>query len=168
MNTLFPSPQFLRPASPERVAHKPKAISAPKRILLVDDDAVLSRLCAVVLSNAGYAVETADDGRMGWDALQAAHYDLLITDHQMPHLNGLELAARARLSDSRLPIIMISGWFDPLQVPDRASLNVADVLTKPFAVSDLIRAVEFALAESIDGARTAAESAPRHSWGAGE
>jgi DNA-binding response OmpR family regulator len=126
----------------------PKAPSAQKRILLVDDDPALCRLCALVLSEAGYAVETAADGFLGWDAVCANHYDLLITDIEMPRLNGLELAARVRLAGMRLPIVILSGSLDLLETRDTTQIELTEVLQKPIPVPELIRAVECALTQS--------------------
>ena len=64
---------------------------AHRRILYVDDDALLRELGEQILVRLGYDVDTAKDGAEGWDALHEHEYQLLITDYQMPCLTGLEL-----------------------------------------------------------------------------
>ena len=86
----------------------------PRRILVVEDEPEIRRLNAVVLTDSGYEVDTADDGMMGWYALHATchapdSYDLLITDYNMPGLTGLDLVERLRAAHMALPVIMASG-----------------------------------------------------------
>jgi two-component system, chemotaxis family, sensor histidine kinase and response regulator WspE len=61
------------------------------RILVVDDDISIRELSAAVLMPSGYQVDTAEDGAAGWEALHGNNYDLLITDHNMPRVSGVEL-----------------------------------------------------------------------------
>lgn len=74
-----------------------KAVGAPiqrrtnpsNRILFVDDSIAVREATAKVLIYSGYHVDVAEDGEAGWEALHAASYDLLITDHNMPKLSGV-------------------------------------------------------------------------------
>src|ERR1035441_6822218 len=84
--------------------------SPPCRILVVDDEPDIRRLNAEVLKSSGYEVDTAEDGKAGWQALQAVthapdSYDLLITDHNMPELSGLALVKKLRAARMALPVI---------------------------------------------------------------
>jgi DNA-binding response OmpR family regulator len=112
------------------------------RILYVDDEPQLRRLGALVLVQSGYEVDTAADGAEGWDALQHAHYNLLITDHEMPRLTGLELATRARLAGMRLPIVLTSGSGAVLRDSSVKWLEIAACLPKPFGADTLVETVE--------------------------
>jgi two-component system sensor histidine kinase and response regulator WspE len=85
--------------------------SSPQRILLVEDDAAVRRINARVLARSGYQVATAEDGDAGWEALHANHFDLLITDHSMPRLSGLQLVKKVRSARLALPVILVSGSF---------------------------------------------------------
>ena len=58
------------------------------QILLVDDDELIRQMMSRTLLASGYRVDTAEDGAAGWAALQRGNYDLLITDHNMPNLEG--------------------------------------------------------------------------------
>src|SRR5262245_43849440 len=79
------------------------------RILAVDDDNTTRHFYKVVLDEAGYRVDCAADGDQAWVELQERSYDLLLTDHHMPGLTGLELAARARHAGADLPIVVCTG-----------------------------------------------------------
>lgn len=81
-----------------------------RRILVVDDSATVREVERQLLARAGYAVETAVDGMDGWNLLSVGQHDLLVTDVDMPRMNGFELVRRVR-ADARLrqlPIIIVS------------------------------------------------------------
>jgi len=73
----------------------------PYRLLLAEDSPFFRQMIANYLASAGYEVETACDGEEAWEKLQKERFDALITDIEMPRLNGLELAKRVR-ADTRL------------------------------------------------------------------
>jgi CheY-like chemotaxis protein len=79
------------------------------RILVVEDNAAVRHLNVQVLALVGYEVYGAEDGVSGWELLKARNVHLLITDHEMPGLSGLELVKRVRSSGMTLPIIMATG-----------------------------------------------------------
>ena len=60
-------------------------------ILLLEDDINLSTVLADYLRSKGYAVDTAMDGKEGWEMLSHKHYDILLTDIMMPRMNGLQV-----------------------------------------------------------------------------
>ena len=79
-------------------------------ILVVDDEAHIVRVVAFKLRSAGFEVIEAFDGEEAWDRLHETHVDLVLTDRQMPILDGIELARRIA-SDPRtidLPVIMLT------------------------------------------------------------
>src|SRR5690349_14286804 len=90
-------PSTARPPAAFEQAKSSPHIPVPRpRILVVDDDATTRQLNCLLLSRIGYDVDAAENGEQAWHALLATGYDLLITDHNMPLLTGLELVARAR------------------------------------------------------------------------
>ena len=83
---------------------------AGKRILLVEDSMTVRELARKLLTGRGYQVDTALDGMDGWNALKTASYDLVITDMDMPRMNGIELIKRIR-ADFKLrtmPVLMVT------------------------------------------------------------
>jgi two-component system sensor histidine kinase and response regulator WspE len=86
------------------------AFPALKRVLAVDDSVTVRELERKLLSNHGYLVDVASDGMEAWNALCSIKYDLVITDIDMPRLNGIELAARIKKGTHHqsVPILMLS------------------------------------------------------------
>jgi len=121
------------------------------RILVVDDDDDVRNLLAAILRRSGYDVASAADGEAGWTALSTGNFDLLITDHKMPKLCGLELLQRVRASDLGLPVIMLSG---NLPIPEQEFsdwFSPAVAMQKPFMIDQLLEKVR-----SFSDAATAA------------
>ncbi len=85
-------------------------IAAKKRILVVDDSITVREMERKLLENAGYQVEVAVNGIDGWNALRAKAFDLLVTDIDMPRMNGIELVRRVReqATTQTLPTIIVS------------------------------------------------------------
>ena len=125
---------------------RPTPVSAPQRILVVDDDPDIRQLNADVLIRSGYEVKVAEDGAVAWAALIEERYDLLITDNQMPNLTGLEWVKKLRASHLALPIVMATGalppreefGLDPWLQPD-------ETLLKPYTIAELLRTVKAVL-----------------------
>ncbi|WP_309380779.1 hybrid sensor histidine kinase/response regulator [Cerasicoccus frondis] len=81
-----------------------------KRILVVDDSITVRETERQLLENAGYAVEVAVDGADGWNAVRLGEFDLVVSDIDMPRMNGYEFVSKIR-SDNRLenlPVIVVS------------------------------------------------------------
>jgi two-component system sensor histidine kinase and response regulator WspE len=95
-----------------KVGHARKAIAGPtrKRILVVDDSLTVREAERQLLANHGYDVEVAVDGMDGWNAVRVGHYDLVITDLDMPRMTGFELVSQIK-NDSHLhalPVMIVS------------------------------------------------------------
>ncbi len=115
---------------------------ARRRILVVDDDADIRQFYFRVLIRHGYQVDAAEDGQAGWRALHAVRhapesYDLLITDHSMPKLSGVELVKKLRAARMALPVILAAAG-TPTNIEE---LQLAAMLTKPFSPVKLLQTV---------------------------
>src|SRR5579883_3333837 len=86
----------------------------------------------------GYPVDTAEDGGVAWEVLQAGRYGLLITDNQMPKVTGVELVKKCRAARITLPVILASG----APPADSESLQIAAILLKPFTGAQLLKTVK--------------------------
>ncbi|MFC6339429.1 response regulator [Pseudomonas sp. CCM 7891] len=96
----------------ERIARRSQHVAeaARKRILVVDDSLTVRELQRKLLLNRGYDVAVAVDGMDGWNALRSENFDLLITDIDMPRMDGIELVTLLR-RDTRLqslPVMVVS------------------------------------------------------------
>ena len=114
----------------------------PAAILVIDDDPNIRETLGIHLRNAGYQVRTAKDGIEGGHAVLERRPDLIITDAQMPHMDGFELVAalRADPSVAAIPVIMLTS---ETEFEDRGKrLGVADYVTKPVRADRLLALVE--------------------------
>jgi DNA-binding response OmpR family regulator len=117
-------------------------VNPPQRILVVDDDSDLRLLDADVLALPGYHVDAAEDGAAGWEALQANNYNLLITEHSLPKLTGVELVRKLRSARMAVPVVMAAGRLPTHELARNPSLQLAATLLKPFAVDALLDTVK--------------------------
>ena len=117
----------------------------PFKILIVEDDAQITRVLRLELEHEGYTVDTATDGLAGLEkALKEP--DLIILDVMLPRMDGHEICTRVR-AKSRVPIIMLTAKD---RIPDRVSgldLGADDYLTKPFSIEELLARVRARLRE---------------------
>lgn len=102
-----------------------------KRVLVVDDEKTMRLLLVEQLEQHGFVVVQAGDGRQALSELQRRHFDAVITDYLMPHLNGLDLLRHSRMEWPDLPVILLSGTFEQLAGPATAEGAFA-CLPKPF------------------------------------
>ena len=97
---------------PEKMPHESTSnILEGKKCLLAEDTQFFQRVIFKFLSNLGMEVYVADDGEKAWDKLVAGKkYDVLVTDIQMPHLDGFELVTRVRKNKDlkSMPIMALS------------------------------------------------------------
>lgn len=133
----FPGAAPTAPTAPPR-----RPATRSYRILVLDDDEDIREIYVEALIQSGYQVDSAADGQAGWEALQIRKYDLLITDHEMPRLTGLELVKKVRTSGMPLAIIMASGQMSSEELKHHPSLEVAAALPKPFSPAELVKVVQ--------------------------
>lgn len=90
----------------------------PYRILIVEDEPTLRDLGKMLLQAQGYEVRSAEDGFQGLAALKQSLPDIIISDLQMPNMNGFEFLSVVRRRFPTIPVIAISGEFSGLSVPE--------------------------------------------------
>ncbi len=119
-------------------APSPGASCPASRVLLVDDDQDVLLFINEVLTVSGYQVEMAADGAVAWEKLQSGRYDIVITDHNMPGLTGLQLVGKLRSSGMDLPVILATGKLPGDQPDQTAPLQFSAILAKPFSIQKLL------------------------------
>ena len=117
----------------------------PCRILVVDDDRDIRRVIAHALMGSGYHVDATEDGAAAWEVLQIKAFNLLITDHHMPKLTGVELVKKLRSARMALPVILATGKLPMEALAQNPSLQLAALLPKPFSIDELLETVRAAL-----------------------
>lgn len=107
-----------------------------KKILIVDDEEQLRNLCKRIVTALGYEARTAKNGRDALEKLAGYNPDLIITDTNMPEMDGISLCQKVRESQEyrNTPIIAVSG-LDNRDAMLTAGAN--DYLPKPFKLDDL-------------------------------
>jgi DNA-binding response OmpR family regulator len=117
-------------------------------VLIVDDEPSVRALAVRVLTVAGYRTIELPDGREAWDLLRQGEprVDLVLTDVVMPQLMGTELAALIGEHLPHIPVLLLSGY-DPAELRARGIACPVELITKPFAIDDLVRRVRAALSQ---------------------
>ena len=113
-------------------------------VLLADDEKSTVISVAFVLRHCGYEVDTVSDGGEALLRLKndAKHYQILITDHAMLRVSGLELVAELRATDFRGKIVVLSANLTQELMDSYRSLGADCFIAKPFDLADLRKAVE--------------------------
>ena len=122
---------------------------AEKTILLIDDDDVLRGIMAHHLDEAGYRIHSEARGSRGLQFLDGATADLVITDLQMPEMDGYELITRIRAKFPETPIVVITAHGSIDSAVQAMKLGAEDYLTKPFNKEELLHGVRRALERRV-------------------
>ena len=119
-----------------------------KRILIVDDDPLVSDSVRVMLAVDGHVVETASNARAGLNLFQKGRFDLVILDYEMPGMNGDELAAAVKALDLNQRIVMITAYPELLAASGTPLVAVDLIIKKPFDLEDVRKIVTKLLPKS--------------------
>ncbi len=122
----------------------------PARILYAEDLRELREVMTIIVETQGYAIETVHDGAAALDRLTAepAAFDLLITDHHMPGVNGLELVRRLAATAFKGRILVFSSELDAAVHRAYHALGVALILPKPIRPAVLRKSLADLLSSS--------------------
>ena len=121
--------------APEQAAEASGAVPVAGRracVLIVDDDPQVRHVTASFLTAFGHSTTEAGDGEAALRLLQDGRYDIVVADLAMPGMSGIDLAAEIRDRDPGLPVLILTGHAEAMQIPDDLP-----VLTKPFRSADL-------------------------------
>ena len=115
-----------------------------KKILVVDDEAQIIRVMRHILSAHSYEMRTAGDGESALEVFEYWQPDLVITDLQMPNVDGLELCRRLR-KISAVPVIVLSVRDEEDTIVEALDAGADDYVTKPFGTKELLARVRSSL-----------------------
>ena len=120
------------------------------RVLIVDDEESMRMLVARAIAMDGHQTVTAQDGAEALEILtrEAGRFDLLLTDIQMPVMDGIALALATARDFPRLTILLMTGFADQRERAYGLNAIAHDVISKPFSVADIRTAVADALTAS--------------------
>jgi len=116
----------------------PQDGQSKKRILYVEDDTEILKAMETLISYLGYDVYSTSVGAEAIDLIKSdpARFDLVITDYQMPGINGLELSTMVSSINPNIPIILGTGSIEVNEVKTK-QFGVTALLQKPFSIQDL-------------------------------
>jgi DNA-binding response OmpR family regulator len=134
---------------PEAEASRIKRMK-PASVLVVDDDADVRALVSTLLTQAGYLVAEAPDGRAALKALYGQRPDLVMLDVNMPDLDGWATLERIR-DVSDVPVVMLSARGQELEKVRALRAGADDYVTKPFGRQELLARVESVLRRAVRG-----------------
>jgi CheY-like chemotaxis protein len=131
------------------------------RILTVEDEPAVTHMLALILGGPSAKITSARDGWMALMKIGAAAepFDVIITDHRMPRMNGLDLVRRLRVRQFTGKIIVLSAYLTKENIQAYEELEVDMMLAKPFDVGELQLAMDL-LTKKPSAAVTAPMAAP--------
>jgi two-component system alkaline phosphatase synthesis response regulator PhoP len=125
-----------------------------KKVLLCDDEIHIVRAAEIRLSQAGFTVRIAHDGQEAWEAILEDQPDVVVTDLQMPRVDGFELIRRIRAHapTKDMPVLMLTAkGFELAREEVMEKWGISSVLSKPFSPRELVRLIDLAIGAPAAG-----------------
>jgi two-component system alkaline phosphatase synthesis response regulator PhoP len=117
---------------------------AGRKVLVVDDEIHIVHVVTIKLRNSGFEVLTAESGQEAYELACREHPDVIITDHQMPNMTGLELLEKLREygPTQSTPAVVLTTQAHDLSEDECRRLGIRHCMSKPFSPRELLREVE--------------------------
>ena len=124
------------------------------KILVVDDESAITRVCKMALEESGFTVDAYNDPKQALTNFNRSHYDLLLIDVKMAGMSGFELYREIKKIDDKARTIFMTA-FEPYENEAlKEFLNVkGNLLKKPFEISELVSSVRKELSREPKGKR---------------
>jgi len=115
-----------------------------KKVLVVDDEIHIIHVVAIKLRSNGFEVVTASNGAQAYELVCSENPDLIVTDFQMPVMDGFELVRKLREKEQTkdIPVIMLTARSFSIEQEQKEQLNISDCLGKPFSPKELLKKIE--------------------------
>jgi len=134
---------LLTTTDPEKLVRAEKTLNPIKlQILVIDDEPLVRSLLKQVLEQRGHIVIEAGNGQEGIRCFRENNFDLVITDHGMPVMNGLDTAFRIKKQNPLTPVLLITGWQTESDATFQKPSAIDEFVAKPFDLEKLIDLVE--------------------------
>jgi CheY-like chemotaxis protein len=132
-----------------------------KKILLADDSLTIQKVVELTFSDGEYELFCVSNGQRALDRVAEEAPDLILADVVMPEKNGYEVceAIKANPATARIPVVLLSGTFEPFDRERAERLGCDAIVSKPFDSQQLLRQVEALLARSAEDIASAATAA---------
>jgi len=124
-----------------------------KKILVIDDDRLVVKSLAKLLTAAGYNVSCAQNENEAVELVNTTGFDLLISDIRIPGKDGIEIASDiekniAEKNEKMIPVIFITGYSDPDNYDKAKKLKASDFIYKPFDRDRFLQAIKSVIGEA--------------------
>ena len=121
-----------------------------KKILVVDDEEGIRFLLSEVLLNQGFEVSLARDGQESLDKLEEDHFDLVVTDINMPRLDGVAMLKRMKMTGRTEKVIVMTGDPSDRRLLDKEIPPIVTRLLKPFGLENFLNVVIAATGKGLE------------------
>ena len=121
------------------------------KVLVADDEIHIIHVVAIKLRNNGYEVITAQDGAEAYELACEHKPDIVVSDLQMPIMNGFEFIEKLRANGlmADVPVIMLTARSFEIEDEEKQRLKIAECLSKPFSPKELLRCIEDVLYQQL-------------------
>ena len=125
----------------------------PQTVMVADDELHLTRILQAKFQQAGFRVIVANDGEEAFELAFERRPDLVISDHQMPVMDGFEMCVKLRNTPetSEIPVLMLTALGHKLTPSQLARTNIRHLMGKPFSTRELIDIATETLRECAGG-----------------
>lgn len=115
-----------------------------RKVLVVDDEIHIVHVVAIKLRSNGFEVVTASNGAEAFELACSENPDLVVTDFQMPVMNGMELVKKLRENEQTkdMPVILLTARSFSIEREEKERLKISDCLGKPFSPKELLKRIE--------------------------
>jgi CheY-like chemotaxis protein len=110
-------------------------------ILVVEDSDPMRDIICFILEEVGYHVESASNGKEGFELFTQKHFDMVFTDLKMPEMNGFELAEKIKSTNKDIPIVLVTAWAMDYSEHELRSKGIDYIVKKPFHDIQLLQLV---------------------------
>jgi len=117
---------------------EPSRSEAKLNVLIVDDNDCIREVLTALLSHKGHRCESAANGREAMEKVAQGHFDVVITDVNMPEMDGITLTRELALRFSDLPVMIMTGQLDEHCRKSALLAGAREVLRKPFEISEFM------------------------------
>ena len=127
-----------------------KYFEANRRVLVIEDDRIMSQMVANILDDIGFEVSTAANGMIAFEMLNQQLIDFILLDILLPELDGFEVYTRlqANVETRDIPVLIISAWSDERNIEKASQLGIKHFLAKPFTEDELLYSILTLLIDS--------------------
>jgi DNA-binding NtrC family response regulator len=121
-------------------------LTKPRRLLVIDDEAIVGKRLLQVFGKMGFTVEVFDSPAPAMEASAAQPFDIVVTDLKMEGMDGMEVLTRVRQLNPSTRVIIITGYAQPETEEEAFRLGVFDFIPKPFRLEQLKESILRAVA----------------------